>query len=104
MLHIILHITLPLFLAAIIFRQKWVVPYLIMLSTMLVDVDHLLADPIYDPGRCSIGNHLLHGFVPILIYAGLCLPRQTRLVGLGLMTHMALDSLDCQITNGVWFI
>jgi len=24
-------------------------------------------------------------------------------VGLGLMIHMGLDSIDCQLTNGVWF-
>ena len=74
-----------------------------MMATMLVDVDHLLATPIYDPTRCSIGFHPLHGLVPIGFYFVLSLIPKTRIVGIGLIIHMALDSLDCQLTNGVWF-
>ena len=70
---------------------------------MLVDIDHLLANPVYDPERCSIGFHPLHGFLPIMLYVTLCFIKKTRYVGIGLVTHMALDSLDCQLTNGVWF-
>jgi len=74
-----------------------------MVSTMLVDVDHLLATPIYDATRCSIGFHPLHGLIPIGLYFVLSLIPKTRIVGIGLIIHMALDSLDCQFTNGVWF-
>ena len=74
-----------------------------MISTMLVDVDHLLANPIYDPNRCSIGFHPLHGLVPIGIYFLLCFFPKSRLIGLGLTIHMMLDSIDCQITNGLWY-
>ncbi len=74
-----------------------------MMLTMLVDLDHLLADPIYDPSRCSIGFHLLHGLFPIVCYFSLCFFKSTRYVGLGLCIHMLLDSIDCQMTNGVWF-
>jgi hypothetical protein len=66
-----------------------------MLLTMLVDVDHLLADPVYDPQRCSIGFHPLHSPPAIAVYAGLVLLPVTRLVGLGLVIHMALDATDC---------
>ena len=66
-----------------------------MLLTMLVDADHLLADPVFDPERCSIGFHPLHTAPAIVLYAGLALFRRTRLVGLGLLIHMALDALDC---------
>jgi len=71
---------------------------------MLVDLDHLLATPIYDPGRCSIGFHPLHTIFPIVLYGALCFVKKHRLnyIGLGLILHMALDSIDCQITNGVW--
>jgi hypothetical protein len=41
--------------------------------------------------------------LPIAIYFALCFPKKTRYVGIGLMIHMALDSIDCQYTNGVWF-
>lgn len=74
-----------------------------MIATMLVDLDHLLADPIYDPGRCSIGFHPLHQFIPIAVYGLLSFFPKTRWVGLGLVIHMALDAIDCQMTNGVWF-
>ncbi len=74
-----------------------------MLATMLVDVDHLLADPIYDPTRCSIGFHPLHTYAPIALYGIASFFRTTRYLGIGLVIHMALDSIDCQMTNGVWF-
>jgi hypothetical protein len=76
-----------------------------MAATMLVDLDHLLATPVYDPGRCSIGFHPMHTFFPIIIYAGLSFVKKCRLhyVGIGLIIHMVLDSVDCQITNGVWY-
>ena len=70
---------------------------------MLVDVDHLLATPIYDPLRCSINFHPLHGFLPIGLYALLSLWPPSRLVGLGLLIHMALDSVDCYVNQGIWF-
>ncbi len=69
---------------------------------MLVDLDHLLADPIYDPQRCSIGFHPLHKLWFIGFYIVLTFFPKTRLVGLGLTIHMALDSIDCQYTNGMW--
>ena len=103
MLHILLHFAVPAIIAALFLREKWRVGYLILISTMLVDLDHLLANPIYDPNRCSIAFHPLHSFWAIGLYLVLCFPKQTRLVGIGLMIHMALDSLDCQVTNGVWF-
>ena len=74
-----------------------------LLATMLVDLDHLLASPIYDPGRCSIGFHPLHELWFVALYLALCFIPKTRLLGIGLTIHMALDSLDCQFTNGVWF-
>lgn len=75
-----------------------------MVATMIVDLDHLMADPIYDPGRCSIGFHPLHGFLPLAVYLALCFIPKLRYMGIGLVIHMALDSIDCQITNGVWFV
>ncbi len=103
MLHISLHFIVPAIVAGLSFRSKWLKSYLILISTMLVDLDHLLANPIYDPERCSIAFHPLHSFWAIGAYILLCFPKQTRLVGIGLVIHMALDSLDCQITNGLWY-
>lgn len=62
---------------------------------MLVDLDHLLADPIFDPNRCSIGFHPLHSGIAIGIYVLMLLFTKVRIVGIGLLIHMALDYLDC---------
>ncbi len=67
------------------------------MSTMLVDLDHLLANPLYDPNRCSIGFHPLHQFIPIGIYGLMLLHHKTRIIGLGLVIHMLLDLSDCMV-------
>jgi hypothetical protein len=93
----------PAVAASIFYRQKWLVAYLIMMAALTIDLDHLLADPIYDPQRCSVGFHPLHGLLPLLLYLALCVHRKTRLVGLGLVIHIGLDAIDCQMTNGIWY-
>lgn len=95
LLHLALHAAVPAAVALAFFRPDWKRAWLIMLSTMLVDLDHLLADPIYDPQRCGIGFHPLHSYPAIAAYALFLIPRPTRLVALGLVIHMALDALDC---------
>ena len=104
MIHIALHFLVPAIVAGLFFRPDWKLGFLIMIGTMLVDVDHLLAIPVYDPGRCSIGYHPFHGFLPIALYLSLCFIPRLRYVGLGLVIHMALDSFDCQLTTGVWYV
>ena len=66
-----------------------------MLATMLVDLDHLFATPIFDPGRCGIGFHPLHSEFAIAAYfVGLFIPK-VRIVALGLLFHMLTDWQDC---------
>ena len=105
MLHLTLHFLTPAVLTGLFFRKNWKLAYIIMIATMLVDIDHLFANPIYDPNRCSFGFHPLHGLWFTLFYVSLCfvpkMPR-IRLVGIGLSVHMALDAIDCQVTNGIW--
>jgi hypothetical protein len=95
LLHLVLHAVVPGGVALLFYRPSWKKAWLIMLATMLVDLDHLLADPIYDPQRCGIGFHPLHSYPAIAAYAFLLIPKTTRLVALGLVIHMALDALDC---------
>ncbi len=102
-LHLLSHFIIPLLIVALFFRKNWQTSYFIMISAMLIDLDHLLATPIYDPLRCSIGFHPLHGFLAITFYCGLYLFPKSRLFGIGLLIHILLDSLDCQRTNGIWF-
>ena len=102
MIHILLHFLTPALVATTFFRNYWKQAYLVMLATMVVDLDHLLANPIYDPNRCSIGFHPLHQPSFIVLYIAFCLFPKTRIVGIGLVLHMALDAIDCQVTNGLW--
>ena len=102
MFHLSLHFIVPALIAALFFWPRWQFTYLVMMATMLVDLDHLLAIPIYDASRCSIGFHPLHQPWFIALYIVLCFLPKTRLVGVGLMIHMVLDSIDCQVNNGIW--
>jgi hypothetical protein len=102
--HLILHVAIPLAIATALFGKAWLKPFLLMMAGLLIDVDHLLATPIYDAGRCSIGFHPLHQPLPILAYMGLLFFKQTRLLGVGLAIHILLDSVDCKMTNGVWWV
>ena len=95
MVHLVLHFVVPAIIARIGYPKRWGSVYLMMMATMVVDLDHLLADPIYDPNRCSIGFHPMHGVIPIVIYVGICTVPKLRIVGLGLVIHMLLDVLDC---------
>lgn len=67
-----------------------------MLATMLVDLDHLLADPIFDPGRCSINFHPLHTYWAMAVYVVLLFFKKTRIIAVGLLFHMLTDFIDCQ--------
>ncbi len=102
MLHLALHFLVPAVVVALFYRQNWKMAYFLMMATMLVDIDHLLANPIYDPGRCSIGFHPLHELWFIALYVVLCFVPKARLIGIGLVIHMALDAIDCQVTSGMW--
>ena len=95
LLHLVLHAVVPGVVALVFFRRHWKKAWLIMFSTMLVDLDHLFADPIYDPNRCSIGFHPLHTYPAIGAYVVLLVHRTTRLLAIGLLIHMVLDALDC---------
>ncbi len=95
--HYFLHLLLPAIFGCIFFRTVWKKAWLIMLATMVVDLDHLIASPIFDPTRCSIGFHPLHSFSTIMIYGTLLLIPNIylRLIGLGLLLHMFADWTDC---------
>lgn len=91
----LLHIAVPAAVAGTFYKQSFVRAWLIMVAMLLIDVDHLIASPVYDPGRCSIGFHPLHQYPAIALYALLAAVPKTRLLGVGLLIHMLLDGLDC---------
>jgi len=99
--HYGLHLIFPAWIAWKFFREKWKKAYIIMLATMLVDLDHLFANPIFEANRCSIGFHPLHSYYAIAVYCILLFFPKTRIVAIGLLLHMFTDFLDCL---WMWFI
>lgn len=99
-LHILAHFLVPAALAPAVRKlmgstRSWIYYWAIMSATIVVDLDHLLADPLYDPNRCSIGFHPLHSFWAIGVYLLLLVPDKTRVISIGLILHMLLDVIDC---------
>ena len=68
-----------------------------MLACFAIDIDHVLANPMFDPNRCSINFHPLHSYYAIAIYVILLIPKKTRVLGLGLVIHILADSADCAL-------
>lgn len=66
-----------------------------MMLGMIIDLDHLFANPIYDPDRCSIEAHFMHQWFWWPVYAGMTVPKATRWFGIGLCIHIILDIADC---------
>lgn len=97
LVHLLLHAAVPALIALAWYRKRWLRAWLWMLAGWAVDIDHLLADPIYAPGRCSIGFHPLHTPPAIAVYVLLLLHPRTRLLGIGLLVHMVLDAMDCAL-------
>lgn len=95
LIHYTLHIGLPILVAVLFFKKQWKLASLIMLSTMLIDLDHLLATPVFDPYRCSINFHPLHSYYAIGAYVLLSVIKKTRFVGIGCLIHIVTDTSDC---------
>lgn len=99
-IHYFLHLGFPLILALVFFRSEWKKVYFILLATMLVDLDHLLADPIFEPNRCSINFHPLHTYYAMIVYVALLFFKMPyNIIGLGLVLHMLTDALDCYLSR-----
>ena len=87
--HYFLHFVFPLFIALVFFKKDWKKVYLILIATMLVDLDHLIANPIYQANRCSINFHPLHTYYAMVIYVGLLFfHKPFNIIGIGLLFHM----------------
>lgn len=93
--HYGIHFLVPLIVALVFYKSRWKFAFLVMIAGMLIDLDHLLATPIFDPNRCSIGFHPLHSSFAILFYVFLLIPKKSRLVALGLVIHIIADLVDC---------
>jgi len=97
-IHYFLHFGFPLFIAYGLFRKNWKKVYLILVATMLVDLDHLVANPIFQANRCSINFHPLHTYYAMIVYVILLFFRKPfNIIGIGLLFHMLTDYTDCMI-------
>lgn len=65
-----------------------------LLLANLIDLDHLLSQPMYDPLRCSLNNHLFHKTWLLPVYALGTLTR-FRYFFLSLLGHLLVDYLGC---------
>lgn len=100
--HYGLHFIGPLLFVFLFKKGKRLKAFVVMITTMVVDLDHLLANPIFDPNRMSIGFHPLHSYVAIIFYVIMCfipykllnLPWWLRAIGIGLVFHMITDWQD----------
>ena len=96
LVHYGLHFILPLIIALLFFKKNWKKAYLIFLLTMLVDLDHLFSNPIFDSNRCSINFHPLHSFYAFAAYIILALSKKPfNIIGIGLVMHIMTYLIDC---------
>lgn len=98
-IHYGIHFGGPLLVALLCFKSYWKKAYFVMILGMLIDLDHLLATPIFASNRCSINFHPLHSYYAIIVYVLLLIPKKTRLIGLGLVIHIIADAVDCLMMN-----
>lgn len=96
-IHYTLHFIFPFLIALIFFKSKWKTVYIIFLLSMLVDLDHLLANPIFEKSRCSINYHPLHSYIAIVFYSIGLFFKKTRILCLALLFHMLTDLIDCYL-------
>ncbi len=102
LVHYALHFIAPAAFAPLFPREHRQRAWLLMLIANLVDLDHLLATPIFDPARLSLGFHPLHSYpaialyilLAILPYGWLRIPWWVRPLAIGLCWHMAVDWQD----------
>ena len=95
LIHYGIHFIIPIVIGLLLFKHKKIKITLILLGGILIDVDHLLAEPIFEVNRCSIGFHPLHSYIAIGCYTLLFLIKKTRVLGLALLIHIIADFCDC---------
>ena len=96
-LHYAGHFVAPFLIAALICRTRRLRFALLMVAANAIDIDHVVADPVFDPNRCSIGFHPLHSLWAALGYGLMLLvPRWwVRALGAGALWHLVVDWSDC---------
>jgi|SRR3989344_469339 len=67
----------------------------LIVGANLIDLDHLLSRPIYDPKRNSFKAHILHRHWKIILALSVVMlfVRPVMFLGIGIMLHYLLDYL-----------
>ena len=96
-IHYGIHFLVPIAIGLLFFKTNQKRVILILLAAIVIDLDHLLASPIFDPNRCSIDFHPLHSYWAIGIYIALLFFRKSRIIGIALLLHILADAVDCYL-------
>ncbi|MDT0641503.1 DUF6122 family protein [Zunongwangia sp. F363] len=79
-------------------KENWKNNWMILIATMLVDLDHVFANPVFDAERCGIGYHPMHTAPAIILYLlGVLFAKNQllKLIFIGLLFHMFTDFTHC---------
>ncbi|WP_222942473.1 DUF6122 family protein [Arenibacter arenosicollis] len=95
--HYGIHFLLPIIIGLYFYKEHRLQIILILLAGILIDLDHLWANPIFDPNRCSINFHLLHTYWAIAGYFLLLFFQKTRVFGIAFLIHILADTADCYL-------
>ncbi len=98
-LHYGIHFIVPIIVGLLFFKKNKGLVILILLAGIVIDIDHLFANPIFDPNRCSVGFHPLHSYITIGVYVVLLFFKKTRIFGIALLIHIVADITDCTLMS-----
>ena len=96
-IHYGIHFIVPIAIGLLFFKKNRRNAIVILLSAIIIDIDHVLANPIFDPNRCSIDFHPLHSYWAVGIYVSLLFLKKTRIFGIALIIHIIADLTDCYL-------
>lgn len=96
-MHYGIHFILPIIIGLVFFKEHRLKIILILLAGIILDLDHLWAEPIFDPNRCSINFHPLHKYWAIGGYFLLLFFTKTRIFGIAFLIHILADTVDCYL-------
>ncbi|MFX0558354.1 DUF6122 family protein [Maribacter sp. CXY002] len=99
-LHYGIHFIVPVLIAFFFYKENLIKVALILLAGIALDIDHLMANPIFDPERCSINFHPLHTYWALSIYIVMLLFKKTRIWGIAFTVHLIADLVDCLFITG----
>ncbi len=95
--HYGIHFIVPIIIGLSCYKKNRLRIIIILLAGILIDLDHLLADPIFAPDRCSINFHPLHTYWAVALYLVMLIPNKTRVFGIALIIHILADTADCYL-------